>query len=58
MDLVRQGITIARDPKYSTYLCLLLLLFEAVLCPFIVWKIPCEPTPITLKQSPYRSDIC
>jgi alpha-1,3-mannosyltransferase len=48
MDLIRRGLTIAQDPKHTTWIGLLLVLADAALSALIVHKIPCEltnPTP-------------
>lgn len=48
MDLIKQGLAIARDPKQTQWICPLLLLADAALCPLIIWKIACTfPTPST-----------
>lgn len=40
MDLVKQGVSIASNPKYARWLCPLLLVADAALCGLIIWKVP------------------
>ncbi|MCJ1482144.1 dolichyl-P-Man:Man(5)GlcNAc(2)-PP-dolichol alpha-1,3-mannosyltransferase [Schaereria dolodes] len=40
MDLYRQGIEIAYNPKHTRFLSALLLSVDACLCAVIIWKIP------------------
>ncbi|EOD46918.1 Glycosyltransferase family 58 [Neofusicoccum parvum] len=40
MDLIKQGVSIASNPKYARWLCPLLLVADAALCGLIIWKIP------------------
>ena len=41
MDLLKQALNIAGDPKQTRWICPLLLLADAVLCCLVVWKVPC-----------------
>ena len=51
MDLRRQTIDLASNPKHTRWLSPLLLLADAVFCAFIIWKIPCELwSPALLRQ--------
>ena len=49
MDLIRHGLTIAQDPKHTTWIGPLLVLADAALSALIVHKIPCELTKPTLQ---------
>ncbi|EKG13022.1 Glycosyltransferase ALG3 [Macrophomina phaseolina MS6] len=40
MDLVKQGVSVATNPKYARWLCPLLLVADAALCGLIIWKVP------------------
>ncbi|KAF2143765.1 glycosyltransferase family 58 protein [Aplosporella prunicola CBS 121167] len=40
MDLIKQGLSIAQDPKYSRWICPLLLLADGALCSLVIWKVP------------------
>lgn len=41
MNIVRQGLEVARDPWHTRWICPLLLLADAGLTSLVVWKIPC-----------------
>jgi len=41
MNIVRQGLEVARDPWHTQWICPLLLLADAGLTSLVVWKIPC-----------------
>lgn len=41
MDLIRQGLQIASDPRHTSWICPLLFAFEAALCPLLVQRIAC-----------------
>jgi alpha-1,3-mannosyltransferase len=40
MDLIRQGLRLAQDPKQITWIGPLLIMADTALCFLIVWKIP------------------
>lgn len=42
MDLLRQALQLAGDPKQTQWVCPLVLLADAVLCGLVVWKVPCR----------------
>ena len=42
MDIAKKGLNALRDPQYSRYVAPALLLFDAVLCGLVVWKVPCK----------------
>ena len=41
MDLVKQALHIASDPRQNRWICPLILLADAALCCLVVWKVPC-----------------
>ena len=41
MDVIRQCLSIAKDPRQTKWICPLLFLADATLCGLVVWKIPC-----------------
>jgi alpha-1,3-mannosyltransferase len=51
MDLIKQGLAIAQDPRQICWLGPLLLLFDAALSLLIVEKVPCKP-PLSPKPQP------
>ncbi|ORX92176.1 Lethal(2)neighbour of Tid protein [Clohesyomyces aquaticus] len=40
MDLINQGLDIARNPKHTRWIAPLLLIADSVLCGLVIWKIP------------------
>jgi hypothetical protein len=42
MDLIHRGLSIAQDPKHTTWIGPLLVLGDAALSVIIVHKIPCK----------------
>lgn len=51
MDLVKQGVSIASNPKYARWLCPLLLVADAALCGLIIWKVPCTHALLPKNQT-------
>jgi alpha-1,3-mannosyltransferase len=48
MDLIRRGLSIAKDPKQARWIAPSLLFIDAILCGLIIWKVPCKSDPLTL----------
>ncbi|KAF2180046.1 glycosyltransferase family 58 protein [Zopfia rhizophila CBS 207.26] len=40
MDLINQGLEVARNPKHARWISPLLLVTDAALCGLIIWRIP------------------
>lgn len=58
--VVRLGLDVAngRHPL-SRFVAPLLLLFDAVLCALVIWRVPCRPTRVSIhtpaRRPPFRS---
>jgi alpha-1,3-mannosyltransferase len=52
MDAIKRVFQIVRDPKQTRWIAPTLLAADAVLCGFVIWKVPCRSleTPIREKK--------